>query len=61
MRNPKHPDRLKVRIDFSKSVLNAASDKAGSQDLSLSAYVEQLVLQDIPGISEVSARGAISR
>lgn len=59
MRNPKHDDRLKVRIDFSRTVLDAASDKANANGVSLSSYVEQLVLQDIPGVTGVSARGTV--
>jgi hypothetical protein len=47
MRNPKHPNREKVRIDFSKSALNAASNKARQEGKSLSAYVEDLVIQDL--------------
>jgi predicted HicB family RNase H-like nuclease len=47
MRNSKHPDREKVRIDFTRTVLNAASAKASTQGQSLSRYVESLVLEDL--------------
>ncbi len=47
MRNPKHPDREKVRIDFSKTALEAASSKAREEGKSLSAYVEGLVVRDL--------------
>jgi hypothetical protein len=47
MRNYKHPDREKVRIDFTCAVLNAASQKAKTQGQSLSRYVEGLVVRDL--------------
>jgi hypothetical protein len=47
MRNYKHPDREKVRIDFTKTVLDAASNRATTQGQSLSRYVESLVLEDL--------------
>ena len=57
MRNPKHPDREKVRIDFSCAVLNAASKQAQEQGTSLSAFIEELVIEKIGPIRGVSARG----
>jgi hypothetical protein len=47
MRNYKHPDREKVRIDFTRAVLTAASSRASEQGQSLSRYVESLVIQDL--------------
>jgi len=47
MRNPKHPDREKVRIDFSKSALNAASNIAATKGETLSVYIERLVRDDL--------------
>jgi predicted HicB family RNase H-like nuclease len=47
MRNYKHSDREKVRIDFTKAVLDAASNRASAQGQSLSRYVEGLVLDDL--------------
>jgi hypothetical protein len=49
MRNYKHHDREKVRIDFTRTVLDAASTKASKLGQSLSRYVEGLVLQDLEG------------
>lgn len=56
MRNPKHPDREKVRIDFSKSALNAASNKARQEGKSLSAYVEDLVIHDLGPLPNTRGR-----
>lgn len=55
MRNPYYPEREKVRIDFSRSVLRAAAHLAEEQGTSLSAFIEGLVLEktgDLPGITE---------
>jgi hypothetical protein len=49
MRNYKHPDREKVRIDFTRAVLTAASSRASEQGKSLSRYVEGLVIRDLDG------------
>jgi hypothetical protein len=49
MRNYKHPDREKVRIDFTRAVLTAASSRASEQGQSLSRYVEGLVIRDLDG------------
>lgn len=51
MRNYKHPDREKVRIDFTRAVLTAASSRATEQGQSLSRYVEGLVIRDLDGES----------
>lgn len=47
MRNYKHSDREKVRIDFTRTVLEAASHTARIQGQSLSRYVEGLVVEDL--------------
>jgi hypothetical protein len=47
MRNYRDDDRAKVRIDFSRQVLNAASNKASDQGETLSRYVERLVRGDL--------------
>lgn len=57
MRNPRYPDREKVRIDFSRAVLDAASRKAQEKGTSLSAFIEELVIQKIGSIRGVNARG----
>lgn len=57
MRNPKHPDREKVRIDFSRALLNAASRKAQEQGISLSGLIEDLLTEKLGPIRGVSARG----
>ena len=55
MRNPRYPEREKVRIDFSRSVLHAAANLAQQQGKSLSAFIENLVLEktgDLPGVTK---------
>ncbi len=47
MRNPGSPDHEKVRINFARSVLNEASQHARSKGLTLSGYIEGLVLDDL--------------
>ncbi len=47
MRNYRDNDRAKVRIDFSRQVLNAASNRATAQGETLSRYVERLVRGDL--------------
>lgn len=47
MRNSRHPDRERVRIEFKKSTLNTASNLASSNGESLSDYVERLIEADI--------------
>lgn len=47
MRNYKHSDREKVRIDFTRTVLEAASHNARTQGRSLSRYVEGLVAENL--------------
>jgi hypothetical protein len=47
MRSKSQPNRERVRIDFSKSVLNGASNKAREEGKTLSVYVEELVLEDL--------------
>jgi len=59
MRNPRYPDREKVRIDFSKSVLEAASEMARQQQTSLSAFIESLVLEKTGEVPGVGIRGKV--
>ncbi len=47
MRSKSQPNRERVRIDFSKPILNGASNKAREEGKTLSAYVEELVLLDL--------------
>jgi hypothetical protein len=47
MRNNRHPDRERVRIDLKKATLNTASNLAAGNGETLSAYVERLVETDI--------------
>ena len=47
MRNSRHPDKERVRIEFKKSTLNTASNLASSKGESLSDYVERLIEADI--------------
>ena len=47
MRNTRYTDREKVRIDFNRSVPDAASAKAAELEETLSHYVEQLVQNDL--------------
>ena len=47
MRNYRDDDRAKVRIDFNRQILNAASDKASDKGETLSRYVERLVRGDL--------------
>ena len=47
MRNSRHPDRERVRIDLKKATLNTASNLAAGNGETLSAYVERLVETDI--------------
>jgi hypothetical protein len=43
MRDNRKPERERVRLDFKKSTLDAASINAAENGESLSAYVERLV------------------
>lgn len=47
MRNSRHPDKERVRIDFRKSLLNEASNLASENGESLSDYVQRVVEADI--------------
>lgn len=47
MRNNRHPDRERVRIDLKKATLNTASNLAAGNGETLSAYVERLLEADI--------------
>ena len=42
-----HPDRERVRIDFSRKTLNAASNFATTNGETLSMYIERLVKDDL--------------
>jgi hypothetical protein len=58
MRNPRYQEREKVRIDFSRSVLNAAANLARQQGKSLSGFIENLVLEKTGGLPAVTERVA---
>jgi hypothetical protein len=47
MRNNRHQDRQRVRIDLKKKTLNSASNLAAGNGETLSAYVERLVETDL--------------
>jgi len=47
MRSKSQPNRERVRIDFSKPLLNDASNKAREEGKTLSVYLEGLVLEDL--------------
>ena len=47
MRNTRYTDREKVKIDFNRSVLDAASARAAELEETLSYYVERLVRNDL--------------
>jgi hypothetical protein len=47
MRNPGNADKEKVRINFGKSILNAASQNAKTKGLTLSGYIEELLMNDL--------------
>jgi hypothetical protein len=47
MRSKSQPNRERVRIDFSKPLLNDASIKAREEGKTLSVYLEGLVLADL--------------
>lgn len=61
MRNSRHPDRERVRIDFKKATLNAASNHAAGNGESLSEYVERLIEKDIAACKRERMEGKGNR
>lgn len=57
MHNPKHEDRERVRVDLSKTVLRAAGKLAKENGKSLSALVEETLLDRVGPVDGVSERG----
>ena len=51
MRNERYPDKERVRIDFSKNTLNAASNFAATNGETLSVYIERLVKDDLAKVT----------
>ena len=51
MRNEKHPDKERVRIEFNRMTLKAASNFAASNDETLSVYIERLVQNDLAKVT----------
>ena len=47
MRNERHPDKERVRIEFSRKTLNEASNFAATNGETLSVYIERLVQDDL--------------
>jgi len=58
MRNSRHPDRERVRIEFKKTTLNTASNLASIRGESLSDYVERLIEADIADATRKRWKGA---
>lgn len=51
MRNEKHPDKERVRIEFNRMTLKAASNFAASNGETLSVYIERLVQDDLAKVT----------
>ena len=51
MRNERHPVKERVRIDFSRNTLNAASNFATTNGETLSMYIERLVKDDLAKVT----------
>jgi hypothetical protein len=47
VRNERHPDKERVRIEFSRVTLKAASNFAATNGETLSVYIERLVQDDL--------------
>lgn len=47
MRNSRHSDKERVRIEFKKSLLNKASNLASENGETLSDYIQRVVEADI--------------
>jgi len=54
MRDSRHPDMRRVRIDFKRKTLNAASNQAASAGESLSEYVQRLIDEDLLSVHHPS-------
>lgn len=51
MRNERYPDKARVRIDFSRNTLSAASNFAATNGETLSVYIERLVKDDLAKVT----------
>ena len=51
MRDERYPDKKRVRIDFSRNTLSAASKFAATNGEILSVYIERLVKDDLAKVS----------
>ena len=51
VRNERRPDKERVRIDFSRKTLNAASNIAATNGETLSVYIERLVQDDLSKVT----------
>jgi hypothetical protein len=47
MRNERHPDKERVRVEFMRQTLNEASKCAAINGETLSEYIERLVSDDL--------------
>jgi len=45
--NNRHPNKERIRIEFNKKTLNAASNIAATKGETLSVYIERLVRDDL--------------
>jgi len=51
VRNEKHPDKERVRIEFNRMTLKAASNFAATNGETLSVYIERLVQDDLAKVT----------
>jgi hypothetical protein len=51
MRNDRHPDKERVRVEFKRQTLNAASKYAAQNSETLSEYIERLVRDDLAKVA----------
>lgn len=52
MRNNRHPNKERIRIEFNKKTLNLASNYAANNGETLSSYIERLVETDLGEFNE---------
>ena len=55
MYNKKFPDIERVRIDFTRALLNAASKQAAKENQTLSTWINDLVADELQAIKEAAA------
>jgi hypothetical protein len=51
VRNERHPDKVRVRIEFNRVTLKVASKVAGTNGETLSVYIERLVQDDLAKVT----------